>query len=219
MFTINPFSELSGFISPLTMQVYVIAMVLLVVGGTILDMIHKKSAQYFFENSKKQQENATRTVSSGEKASMAVKTVANEVLTSSEFSNPKRRISHLFTMYGFILFVATTAIMIFGYTSPDATTPVILPLLWHLGALMLCFGGYWFWFFIRVDVFAEGKLFFTNMEGSELSDYRRTIPRLADLQIDMLFPGHKVFCLSDGQRAIDIAIENLEKIRLPPNFV
>jgi len=68
-------------------------------------------------------------------------------------------------------------------------------------------------------VFAEGKLFFTNMEGSELSDYRRTIPRLADLQIDMLFPGHKVFCLADGQRAIDTAIENLKKIRLPPNFV
>ena len=160
MFTINPFTELSGFISPLTMQVYVVAMVLLVVGGTVLDMIHKKSAQYFFQNSKAQQKNATRTVSSGEKASLAVKTVANEVLTSSEFSNPKRRLSHLFIMYGFILFVATTAIMIFGYTSPGATTPVILPLLWHLGALMLCFGGYWFWFFIRVDLFSEGKLWY-----------------------------------------------------------
>ena len=157
MFTINPFAELSGLISPLTMQAYVIAMVLLVAGGTILDMIHKKSARYFFENSKKQQKNATRTVSSGEKASLAVKTVANEVLTSSEFSNPRRRISHLFTMYGFILFAATTAIMIFGYTSPGTTTPVILPLLWHLGALMLCFGGYWFWFFIRVDLFSEAK--------------------------------------------------------------
>ncbi len=49
MFTINPFSELSGFISPIAMQVYVIAMVLLVAGGTVLDMIHKKSAQYFFK--------------------------------------------------------------------------------------------------------------------------------------------------------------------------
>jgi len=142
------------------MQAYVIVMILLVAGGTILDMIHKKSAQYFFENSKNQQKNATRTVSSGEKASVAIKTVANEVLTSSEFSNPKRRLSHLFTMYGFILFVTTTAIMIFGYASPDVTTPVILPLLWHLGALMLCFGGYWFWFFIRVDLFSEGKLWY-----------------------------------------------------------
>ena len=157
MFTINPFSELTGFISPLTMQVFVIVMVFLVVGGTILDMIHKKSAQYFFENSKKAEKNATRTVSTGEKASLAAKTVVNEVLTSGEFQNPRRRISHLFIMYGFILFVATTAIMIFGYTSPGVTTPVILPLLWHLGALMLCFGGYWFWFFIRVDLFSDGK--------------------------------------------------------------
>ena len=154
MFTINPFSELAGFISPLAMQVYVIAMVFLVIGGTVLDMIHKKSAQYFFENSKKAQKNATRTVSAGEKASLAVKTVAVEVLTSGEFENPRRRISHLFTMYGFILFAATTAIMIFGYA--DSATPAILPMLWHLGALMLCFGGYWFFFFIRVDVYSEG---------------------------------------------------------------
>ena len=155
MFTINPFSELSGFISPLAMQVYVVVMVLLVVGGTVLDMIHKKSAQYFFENSKKAQKNAVRTVGAGEKASLAVKTVAVEVLTSGEFQNPRRRISHLFTMYGFILFAATTAIMIFAYS--DSTAPAILPVLWHLGALMLCFGGYWFWFFIRVDVAAEGN--------------------------------------------------------------
>jgi len=165
MFTINPFSELSGFISPLTMQLYVVVMVLLVVGGTILDMIHKKSAQYFFENSKAAQKNATRTVSSGEKASLAVKTVVNEVLTSGEFQNPRRRISHLFIMYGFILFAATTAIMIFGYTGPGVTTPVILPSLWHLGALMLCFGGYWFWFFIRVDVAAEGNPWYRVMRA------------------------------------------------------
>jgi hypothetical protein len=155
MFTTNPFVELSGFISPIAMQIYVIVMVLLVVGGTVLDMIHKKSAQYFFENSKKAQKNATRTVSAGEKASLAVKTVANEVLTSGEFQNPRRRISHLFIMYGFILFAATTAIMIFGYAG--SATPATLPILWHLGALMLCFGGYWFWFFLRVDVAAEGN--------------------------------------------------------------
>lgn len=155
MFTVDPFSGLSGLISPLAMQAYVIAMVLLVIGGTILDMIHKKSAQYFFENSKKAQMNATRTVGAGEKASLAVKTVAVEVLTSGEFENPRRRISHLFIMYGFILFAATTAIMIFGYA--ETATPTILPVLWHVGALMLCFGGYWFWFFIRVDVAAEGN--------------------------------------------------------------
>ena len=155
MFTINPFSELSGFISPLAMQVYVVAMVLLVVGGTVLDMIHKKSAQYFFNNAEKAKAAATRSVSTGEKASIAFKTVAEDVLASGEFCNTKRRLAHLLTMYGFILFAATTAIMIFAYA--DSATPAILPLLWHTGALMLCIGGYWFWFFIRVDVAAEGN--------------------------------------------------------------
>ena len=155
MFTVNPFSELSGFISPLAMQLYVILMVLLVIGGTVLDMIHKKSAQYFFKNAEKAKAEASRSVSVVEKATIAVTTVAVDVLTSGEFCNQRRRVAHLLTMYGFILFAATTAIMIFGYIG--AETPVLLPLLWHLGALMLCGGGYWFWFVIRVDVAAEGN--------------------------------------------------------------
>ena len=137
------------------MQVYVIVMVLLVIGGTVLDMIHKKSAEYFFRNAEKAKAEASRKVSIVEKSTIAVTTVAVDVLTSGEFCNQRRRLAHLLTMYGFILFVATTAIMIFGYIG--AETPVILPLLWHLGALMLCGGGYWFWFFIRVDVAAEGN--------------------------------------------------------------
>jgi hypothetical protein len=138
------------------MQGYIILMIVAVVVGTILDMMHKKSAQYFFENAKKAQKMAKRNVGTGEKASLAIQTLANEVLTSGEFCNIKRRISHLFTMYGFVIFVVTTAIMIFAYPTPATPTPAILPKLWHIGALMLCFGGYWFWFFIRVDVSSEG---------------------------------------------------------------
>ena len=163
MFSINPFSELtalSEFITPAIMQGYVILMVIMVIGGTILDMLHKKSAQYFFENAKKAQKSAKREVSGGEKVSIALSTVTSEVLTSSEFCTPKRRISHLFIMYGFIIFVATTAIMIFGYPTKEMATPTILPILWHVGAAMLCFGGYWFWFFIRVDVASEGVTLF-----------------------------------------------------------
>ena len=164
MFTLNPFSELAGFISPMTMQVYVIFMVLLVIGGTVLDMIHKKSARYFFENAEKAKASATKPVSAAGKVSIAVATVAVDVLTSGEFCNQKRRLAHLLTMYGFILFAATTAIMIFGYAD-TAATPVMLPLLWHLGALMLCVGGYWFWFFIRVDVASEGNPWYRVMRA------------------------------------------------------
>lgn len=155
MISTNPFSVLSELIPSMAMQTYIIVMFLMVVGGTILDMIHKKSAQYFFENAKKAQKNARRSVSGGEKMGLAVSTVASEVLTSSEFANPQRRLSHLFTMYGFILFVVSTVVLIFAYpTSADAG---IWPVLWHLGALSLAFGGYWFWFFIRVDVSSEGN--------------------------------------------------------------
>jgi hypothetical protein len=157
MFTSNPFSELSAIIPIFAMQAYVIAMFALVIGGTVLDMIHKKSAQYFFENAKKAEKNAKHPVSGGEKASLAVKTLTSEVLTSSEFANPTRRMSHLLTMYGFIIFVATTAILIFAYASPETATPTIVSALWHIGAIMLCVGGYWFWFSIRVDVAAEGN--------------------------------------------------------------
>ena len=158
----NPFFELATVISPGLMQGYVILMVLLVIGGTILDMLHKKSAQYFFENAKRAQRDAKRTLGGGEKASIAMQTVANEVLASAEFKSTRRRISHLFTMYGFVLFVVSTAVLIFGYATEAAAG--IWPVLWHLGALSLCFGGYWFWFFIRVDVASEGVKWY-NFNG------------------------------------------------------
>nr|VFJ73642.1 MAG: hypothetical protein BECKFW1821C_GA0114237_105324 [Candidatus Kentron sp. FW] len=156
MLTTNPFYDLSGVISPTDMQIYIIVMLLMVIGGTIIDVIHKKSAKYFFENSQKAQKSAKRSVGGGEKVSLMLKTVTNEILTSSEFDSTKRRISHLFIMYGFILFVIMTVVQIFAYPTATTPTPTIVPLLWHIGALMLCFGGYWFWFFIRVDVSAEG---------------------------------------------------------------
>ena len=158
----NPFFELATVISPGLMQGYVILMVLLVIGGTILDMLHKKSAQYFFENAKRAQKDAKRTLGGGEKASIAMQTVANEVLASAEFKSTRRRISHLFTMYGFVIFVVSTAVLIFGYATEAAAG--IWPVLWHLGALSLCFGGYWFWFFIRVDVASEGVKWY-NFNG------------------------------------------------------
>ena len=162
MLNTNPFSELSTVISPDIMQGYVILMVLAVIVGTVLDMLHKKSAQYFFENSRKAKKDAKRTLSGGEKASLAIQTVANEVLASSEFKSTRRRISHLFTMYGFVLFVVSTAVLIFGYATEAAAG--IWPVLWHLGALALCIGGYWFWFAIRVDVAAEGVKWY-NFNG------------------------------------------------------
>jgi hypothetical protein len=86
-------------------------------------------------------------------------------MLSGEFCNVRRRIAHLLGMYGFVIFVVTTAIMVFAYPTPAANTPAALAALWYIGALMVCLGGYWFWFFIRVDVAAEGSSPFRFMRA------------------------------------------------------
>ena len=48
MFTTNPFAELSASVPPAVMQTYVVVMALLVVAGTLIEVVHKKSARYFF---------------------------------------------------------------------------------------------------------------------------------------------------------------------------
>ncbi len=155
MFTSNPFAELSASISPSVMQTYIIVMVVLVALGTVYDVAHKKSARYFRENMQKSKAMATQKVGGGEMISMAIKTAIVDVATSGEFCNPRRRIAHLLTMYGFLAFAITTVLMVFCYET--TATPAIVAQLWYLGALMVCVGGYWFWFFIRVDVAAEGN--------------------------------------------------------------
>jgi len=156
MFTSNPFAELSASISPAVMQTFVVVMIILVAAGTVYDVLHKKSARYFRENMRKSKSNATRQVSGGEMISMAIKTAVVDVAASGEFCNPRRRIAHLLGMYGFVLFAVATGVMVFCYPTGDVATPAIWPQLWWLGAAMVCVGGYWFWFFIRADVSAEG---------------------------------------------------------------
>jgi len=135
------------------MQTYVIIMIILVVGGTLFDTIHKGSATYFFNNWRKSREKGTGDVNT---VSLAIQTVASEVLTSSEFCSQKRRIAHLLGMYGFVAYALATFMMVMFYPTPATPTPAIWPLLWWIGGLAVCVGGYWFWLFIRVDVSAEG---------------------------------------------------------------
>ena len=151
MFTSNPFAELSASIPPAVMQTYVVIMIALVAAGTLFDVVHKGSAKYFFDNWRKSKSKGAKRIGGGELASLAIKTGLVDVLASGEFCNARRRLAHLLTMYGFVIYVATTAIMVF---SPE--TSAVVPQLWWIGGLMVCVGGYWFWFFIRVDVAAEG---------------------------------------------------------------
>jgi hypothetical protein len=155
MFTTNPFSILAETVPPIALQSFVIVMVALVIIGTLVDIIHKKNVKYFFNNAKKAKLSATRELSTGERASVIIKTVVNDIATTAELGAGKRRVAHILGMYGTILFWIASAVMIFCYTSSDSTTPAVWPIMWHVGAITTCLGGYWFWLFLRVDVLAE----------------------------------------------------------------
>ena len=152
MFTTNPFAALSSSISPGVMQGYVALMIALVAAGTLFDIVHKGSARYFFDNWRKSRKKGAKDLGGGELVGIAVQTALVDVLASGEFCNARRRIAHLLGMYGFVLYVVATVVMVF-----DPSAGSIWAQLWWIGGLMVCVGGYWFWFFIRVDVAAEGN--------------------------------------------------------------
>ena len=160
MFAINPFAALSASIPPGVMQTYVVVMAVLVAAGTLFDIVHKGSARYFFDNWRHSRGKSRKQVSGAELAAIGVKTAVVDVLASGEFCSTKRRIAHLLTMYGFILHVVSTVVMVFN---PSADP--IWAYLWWIGGLMVLVGGYWFWFFIRVDVAAEGSSPFRVMRA------------------------------------------------------
>ncbi len=160
MFTSNPFAALTDFWPPLVMQVYIVLMIVLVAAGTLFDIVHKGSAKYFFDHWRKAKSKGPQQVGRGELLSLAVKTGLVDVLASGEFCNARRRLAHLLTMYGFLLHAISTVVMVFSYS-----TASIWPQLWWLGGLMILVGGYWFWFFIRADVAAEGNSPFRVMQA------------------------------------------------------
>lgn len=155
MFISNPFAELVAFLPPLFMQAYIVLMIVAVASGTIFDVLHKRSGEFFARQRAKSKAAAKRQLSGMDNVSLAVRTLLKEVLTSGEFHNARRRISHLLLFYGFVLYLVSTIVMVFGYSTQ--TTVALWPALWNIGALMVLAGGCWFFFFIRVDVAKEGN--------------------------------------------------------------
>ncbi len=154
MLTNNPYAELALVLPEVTIQFFVIVMILLVVISTGLDMLHKKNVVYFFRNAKKAKKSAKTELSVGKKTTVILKTVVHDIATTSELGMGKRRLAHVLGMYGTILFWISSVVLIFNYTDGTAA-PSYMTLMWHVGAIMTCLGGYWFWFFLRVDVSAE----------------------------------------------------------------
>ncbi len=77
MLTSNPFAELSAFVPPAIMQTYIVVMILMVAGGTLFDIMHKKSAKYFFDHWRNAKNKGTRQVGGGEMVSLAIQTAVS----------------------------------------------------------------------------------------------------------------------------------------------
>jgi hypothetical protein len=151
MFTTNPFTPLTDFMSPGVMQGYIVLMVLAVAIGTLFDLLRDKKLTFFLQERQRAQAAAKQPLSAADRAAIAARTLLHDIATFGEFCNPHRRISHALMFYGFVLYLVTTVAMVFGYPT-DTRPPVVLPILWNLGVLMTLVGGYWFFFFLRVNV-------------------------------------------------------------------
>ena len=155
MMSLNPYSTLAETIPAIFIQGFVLLMLGLIFFGTVIQMVHHKNLTYFLNNSKKAKLSAERKLGTGERVSIIAKTVVHDIATTAELGIGKRRVAHVLGMWGTILFWVASVVMIFCYTSSNAVTPNIWPMMWHVGAIMTCVGGYWFWLFLRVDVLAE----------------------------------------------------------------
>mgnify|MGYP005690329875 FL=1 len=105
----NPFSILAETVSPIAMQSFIIAMVILIVIGTVIQMIHHKNLTYFFRNARKAKLAATKELSVGEKVSIISKTTVVDIGTTSELGFGKRRLAHVLGMYGTCLLYTSDA--------------------------------------------------------------------------------------------------------------
>jgi hydroxyacylglutathione hydrolase len=64
-------------------------------------------------------------------------------------------------------------------------------------------------------LFYGGVIGLINYPGSTMDGYRQDLKKLADLNIDGLFPGHMLFTLAGGQQHIDAAIEQCRRSEIP----
>jgi hypothetical protein len=156
MFTTNPFTPLTAIMSPAVMQGYIVLMILAVAVGTVFDLLHEKKIKFFLQDRQRTRAAAKRQLGAVAMAAIASKTILTDIATFGEFCNRDRRISHVLMFYGFVLYLVTTVVMVFGYPA-DPHTPVVLPVLWNIGVVMVLIGGYWFFFFLRVNVVHDGQ--------------------------------------------------------------
>ncbi|MDA8095838.1 MAG: adenylyl-sulfate reductase [Betaproteobacteria bacterium] len=152
----NPFAPLVSFVSPDILRGYLVLMALAVALGTSYDLVHGKKAAFFLRDRRRARAAARRALGAREGLRLAARTLLIDLAAFGEFCNRAKRIAHALMFYGFILYVATTVALVFGYPA-ERHPPLILPVCWNIGALMTLVGSGWFFFFLRVDVTHDGQ--------------------------------------------------------------
>lgn len=202
MFTTNPFIPLTVFISPAALQAYIVLMALAVAIGTLFDLVHGAKIEFFLQERKRVKAAAKRQLGVADMAALATKTLTHDIATFGEFCNTQRRISHILMFYGFVTYLITTVAMVFIYPA-DTHAPIVLPILWNIGALMTLVGGYWFFFFLRVNVVHDGHslwrleradLFIVSLLGSVTFALLLEVVAMAEnVSATMVFVGIYIF--------------------------
>ena len=106
MLTTNPFAELAATVPSITIQLFVITMILLVIIGTFMDILHKKNVKYFFQNAQKAKKQAKRNLDLGEKTTIIFKTIGSDILTTAELGAGKE---------GLLIYLACMVLFYFGF--------------------------------------------------------------------------------------------------------
>ena len=104
MISTNPFFILSQSVPAILMQSFVILMGILILVGTVMDIIHKKNVKYFFQNAKKAKLSAKKELTTSERISVISKTIVSDISTTSVLGACKRRAAHLSVKYRTLLF-------------------------------------------------------------------------------------------------------------------
>ncbi|MFH5823837.1 MBL fold metallo-hydrolase [Georgenia sp. AZ-5] len=68
-------------------------------------------------------------------------------------------------------------------------------------------------------IFAGGKVSMQAIPDCRLDAYAGTVLRLAELDVDQLFPGHGDPVLADARRQIETAARSFARLVPPPNFL
>ena len=123
-----------------------VLMVLAVVGGTLFDVYHKRSGQFFALRRRKSKLAAERVLGGAETLAIAVRTIG-EAAVSGEFEKWPRRL-HRRRRWSSILYLVTTVVMVFTYPAAGRRYSCRC---WNSGPDALV-GGFWFFFFLRVNV-------------------------------------------------------------------